>query len=78
MTILCSFSYYSFVKFYLKNGSRKKTVLYPNLCYNKVCSIHQVFYFEDSVLRLCYNEDGVSKYQSGHGNVDSYLQATYH
>ena len=72
MAILWSFSYNSFVKFYLKNGSRKKTVLYPNLCYN------QVFYFEDSALRLCYNEDGVSKYQSGHGNVDPYLQATYH
>ena len=78
MAILWSFSYNSFVKFYLKNGSHKKTVLYPNLCYNKVCSIHQVFYFEDSALRLCYNEDGVSKYQSGYGNVDPYLQATYH
>ena len=44
-----------------------KTVLYPNLCYN------QVFYFSDSALRLCYNEDGVSKYQSGHGNGDPYL-----
>ena len=33
MTILWSFSYDSFVKFH---GSHTMTVLYPNLCYNKV------------------------------------------
>ena len=34
-----SFSYNSVVKFHIKmkNGSHNMTVLYPNLCYNKVC-----------------------------------------
>ena len=33
-----SFSYNSFVKFYGKKfGSHNATVLYPNLCYNKMC-----------------------------------------
>ena len=44
MTILWSFSYNSFVKFYLKNGSHNTTVLYPNLCYNKVCCIETTLY----------------------------------
>ena len=38
MTIQWSFSYDSFVKFHAKKfGSHNITVLYPNLCYNKVC-----------------------------------------
>ena len=38
MTIVWSFFYTSFVKFHGKIfGSHKMTMLYPNLCYNKVC-----------------------------------------
>ena len=37
MTILWSFSYYSFVKFHSKKfGSHTTTVFYPNPCYNEV------------------------------------------
>ena len=39
MTILWSFSYNFFVKFYGKNlgATIWSTMLYPNLCYNDVC-----------------------------------------
>ena len=38
MTMKWSFSYNSFVKSHgKKNGSHNQAMLYPNLCYNKVC-----------------------------------------
>ena len=36
MTILWSFAYNSFVKFYVKNMGHNMTLLYPNLCYIEV------------------------------------------
>ena len=45
MTILWSFSYKSFVKFYGKKlGSNNMIVLYPNTCYNEVCYKETVLY----------------------------------
>ena len=47
MTILWSFSYNSFVKFHGKKfGSHNMTVLYPNLCYNKVCYKGSALYYD--------------------------------
>ena len=58
MTILRSFSYNSFVKFCLKNGSRKKTVLYPNLCYNKVYCIETTLY---SIFQTVHSDSATMK-----------------
>ena len=46
MTIRWSFSYNSFVKFHGKKIETTTQLLYPNLCYNKVCYKVTELYFK--------------------------------
>ena len=54
MTMECSFSYNSFVKFCGKKniGGHNITVLYPNLCYSKLCYKGTALYFSESSFKL--------------------------